>query len=59
MLAIDESLYPSIEGTTDSETMFYLALTFGSRAIPSLPWSAWSASSRKQAVLATSRNPCR
>src|SRR4029079_11123376 len=28
-LAIDESLYPSIEGTTDSETMFYLALTFG------------------------------
>ena len=27
--AIDESLYPSIEGTTDSETMFYLALTFG------------------------------
>jgi predicted glutamine amidotransferase len=28
-LAIDESLFPSIEGTTDSETMFYLALTFG------------------------------
>jgi predicted glutamine amidotransferase len=27
--AIDESLFPSIEGTTDSETMFYLALTFG------------------------------
>jgi predicted glutamine amidotransferase len=27
--AIDPSLYPSIEGTTDSETMFYLALTFG------------------------------
>jgi len=28
-MAIDDSLYPSIEGTTDSETMFYLALTFG------------------------------
>jgi predicted glutamine amidotransferase len=29
VLAIDDSLYPSIEGTTDSETMFYLTLTFG------------------------------
>ncbi|HXY84728.1 MAG TPA: class II glutamine amidotransferase [Gaiellaceae bacterium] len=29
VLAIDDSLYPLIEGTTDSETMFYLALTFG------------------------------
>jgi glutamine amidotransferase len=28
-LQIAEELYPSIEGTTDSETMFYLALTFG------------------------------
>jgi glutamine amidotransferase len=28
-VAIDPSLYPSLEGTTDSETMFYLALTFG------------------------------
>ena len=28
-LAVDPALYPSIEGTTDSETMFYLALTFG------------------------------
>jgi predicted glutamine amidotransferase len=27
--AVDDSLYPSIEGTTDSETMFFLALTFG------------------------------
>ena len=26
---MDESLYPSIEGSTDSETLFYLALTFG------------------------------
>lgn len=29
VLAVDDSLYPSIEGTTDSEAMFYLALTFG------------------------------
>ena len=29
VLAVDESLFPSIEGTTDSETMFFLALTFG------------------------------
>ena len=29
VLAIDDSLFPSLEGTTDSETMFYLALTFG------------------------------
>ena len=29
MLAVDASLFALIEGTTDSETMFYLALTFG------------------------------
>ena len=29
VLAVDDSLYPSIEGTTDSETFFYLALSFG------------------------------
>ena len=34
VLAIDESLYPSIEGTTDSEAMFYLALTFGLESDP-------------------------
>jgi predicted glutamine amidotransferase len=28
-LAIDPSLYPSVEGSTDSEVMFHLALTFG------------------------------
>jgi predicted glutamine amidotransferase len=32
--AIDDSLYPSIEGTTDSETMFYLALTLGLESDP-------------------------
>jgi predicted glutamine amidotransferase len=34
VLAVDDSLFPSIEGTTDSETMFYLALTFGLEADP-------------------------
>ncbi len=29
MLAVDPSLYPQIEGSTDSETFFYLALTLG------------------------------
>jgi predicted glutamine amidotransferase len=34
VLAIDDALYPSIEGTTDSETMFYLALSFGLEGDP-------------------------
>jgi predicted glutamine amidotransferase len=29
VLAVDESLYPEIEGTADTEILFYLALTFG------------------------------
>ena len=29
VLAIDESLYPEIHGQTDTETLFYLALTLG------------------------------
>ncbi len=29
ILDVDPELYPSIEGSTDSEVMFYLALTFG------------------------------
>jgi glutamine amidotransferase len=29
VLAIDPALYPSIEGSTDSEVLFFLALTFG------------------------------
>ncbi len=34
VLAVDDSLFTSLEGTTDSETMFYLALTFGLEADP-------------------------
>lgn len=29
VMAVDASLFPDIEGSTDSETLFYLALTFG------------------------------
>jgi len=29
VVAVDPSLYPFIEGSTDSETLFYLALSFG------------------------------
>lgn len=33
-LAVDPSLYPEIRGTTDSEVLFYLALTFGAMDDP-------------------------
>src|SRR5215469_4001806 len=29
VLAVDESLFPEIQGTSDTEVLFYLALTFG------------------------------
>jgi glutamine amidotransferase len=29
VMAVDESLFPQISGTTDTEALFYLALTFG------------------------------
>jgi glutamine amidotransferase len=34
MLAVDPRLFPDIAGSTDSEVMFYLALTFGLRDEP-------------------------
>jgi predicted glutamine amidotransferase len=34
VVAVDDSLFTSIEGTTDSEVMFYLALTFGLESDP-------------------------
>ena len=34
VLAVDPSLYTGIEGSTDSETLFYLALTFGLKDDP-------------------------
>ena len=29
LMAVDESLYPDMEGSTDTEALFFLALTFG------------------------------
>ena len=43
-LAVEDSLYPCIEGTTDSELMFYLALASASRKTRSGRSSGWSAS---------------
>jgi glutamine amidotransferase len=34
LLAVDPELFPAIEGSTDSELMFFLALTFGLRNDP-------------------------
>jgi predicted glutamine amidotransferase len=34
LLAVDPALFPDIEGSTDSELFFYLALTFGLEADP-------------------------
>ena len=34
VLSVDANLYPFIEGSTDSETLFYLALTFGLETDP-------------------------
>ena len=34
VLAVDPSLYPGIEGSTDSEIFFFLALTFGLETDP-------------------------
>ncbi|MBB5868121.1 glutamine amidotransferase [Allocatelliglobosispora scoriae] len=34
VLGVDPGLYPAIEGSTDSEVMFFLALTFGLRDDP-------------------------
>ena len=37
VLAVDPALYPDIEGSTDSEVLFYLALTFGLERRPAAP----------------------
>ena len=46
-LAVDPSLYSAIEGSTDSETFFFLALTFGLEDDPPAPSRVPSASSRR------------
>ena len=39
LYAVDPSLFDGIGGSTDSEALFYLALTFGLRTTRSVPWS--------------------
>ena len=46
LLAVDPSLIPSIEGSTDSELLFHLALLSGSRTTPWMRSSGWRASWR-------------
>ena len=47
--AVDPSLYAEIEGTTDTEVFFHLALTFGLGTTRPAPSSARSGSSRRRA----------
>ncbi len=49
MLAVDESLFAQIQGTTDTEVLFHLALTFGLADDPPGAVAGRSASSRRPA----------
>ena len=50
LLAVDPALFPGIEGTTDSELMFHLALTFGLQEEPLAALERWPGSSRRPAA---------
>ena len=55
LMAVDPVLYPDIEGSTDSETLFFLALTFGLTDDPFDAWSrALSVSWRKSVTITAS-----
>jgi glutamine amidotransferase len=43
VLAVDFTLYPEIEGSTDSELFFFLALTFALEDVPPGRWHVPSA----------------
>ncbi len=58
--AVDPSLYPMIEGSTDSELFFYLALTHGAAGRPAVARSSGrSGSSRTPATATGWRTPSR
>ena len=59
LFAVDPLLYPDIEGSTDSEAMFFLALTFGLTDDPSARWRGRSASSRRSATRTEWSTRCR
>ena len=50
-LAVDESLYPYMEGSADSEMLFYLALTFGLEDDPPRRSRGWWASWRRWGIV--------
>jgi predicted glutamine amidotransferase len=50
-LAVDESLYPYMEGSADSEVLFYLALTFGLEEDPRGRSRGWSVLSRRSGIV--------
>ncbi|MEA3085960.1 MAG: hypothetical protein QOC89_3657, partial [Paraburkholderia sp.] len=54
MVAIAPELFPSIEGSTDSEVLFFLALTFGLELAPVTLSSGWWRSSSKPAAATAS-----
>ena len=56
---VDPSLYPEIEGTTDTEVFFHLALTYGLEDDPPARSRARSASSRRPASATASSIPSR
>ncbi len=58
-MAVDPELYPLIEGATDSEVMFFLALTFGLDGTRSARWSGWPASSRRPGTGTAVSTRCR
>jgi glutamine amidotransferase len=47
MLAVDPSLYLDVEGSTDSEAFFFLALTWDWRTTRRRPWKGPSGSSSR------------
>ena len=56
-LAVDPALFADIEGTTDTEMLFYLALTFGLRTTPRPPSRGRSAWSRRPGAGTASSYP--
>ena len=59
LMAVEPSLFDDIAGSTDSEVLFYLALTFGLEDDPSAAWNARSALWRRPAASTASSTPCR
>ena len=57
-MAVDPDLYPCIEGSTDSEVMFYLGADLRrSRTTRSAPWSGWPGSSRRPGIGTAREHP--